>query len=326
MLDYSKFIENSKAFLTIDLDAKGSRLSHAYLFVHKDKNLLVKFAEQVASYFLNLNDKENAENNTARVLKRVHPDIMFFGEDKNIDVSAVSSIIDASNISPFEADKKIFVLASAQDMNESSQNKILKSIEEPTKNTFYILLATSTNRLLQTILSRVKTIEIDDLSVPVIAQMLEQKGVDKNKAEIFASCSGGNGEFAEKLATDDGFVDFFNSIVTCLYKINGSRDVLEFASKFSAKNIDKEEFFDITTLLLRDVMTILAKKEELVICKNVLTKLKMIAASLNLGAVVELISTCTKEKENLFYNVNATAVIDNFLLKLAEEKVKCRRL
>ena len=326
MLDYSNFIKNSKAFSVIDLDAKGSRLSHAYLFVHKDPNLLMKFAEFVASYFLNLNDSENAENNTLRIEKRVHPDVMFFGEDKNIDVAAVSTIVESSNISPFEADKKVFVLSSCENMNESSQNKILKSIEEPPKNTFYILLATSTNRLLQTILSRVKKVDIDELLVSEIAQMLEAQGLDKNKAEIFASCSGGNGEFAEKLATDDGFVDFFNSVVSCLYGINGSRDVLNFASKFSAKTVDKEEFFDIVTLLLRDVMMILSKKEELVICKNVITKLKLVAQTLNLGAVAELIQTCTKEKEKLHYNVNPTAVVDNFLLKLAEEKVKCRRL
>lgn len=326
MLDYSQFIQSSKAFLTVDLDRQRSRLSHAYLFVHSDANLLVQFAEAVSEKLMCDKANDSSENISLRIKKRVHPDVMFYGEDKNIDTSAVSSIVESSAVSPFEADKKIFVLCACENMNESAQNKILKTIEEPPKNTFFILLAKNTNRLLQTILSRVKTIEIDTLSVPLIAEMLINNGITKSNAEIFASCSNGNASFAEKLATDDGFVEFFESIVSCLYMVNGSRDVLNFASKFSAKNIDKNEFFDCMALLLRDVMAILSKKEELVICKNVMTKLKMIAGSLNLSATVRLIQACTKEKEKLFYNVNPTAVVDNFLLKLAEEKVKCRRL
>ena len=36
MLDYSNVINNSKAFKIIELDAKSSRLSHAYMFVAED--------------------------------------------------------------------------------------------------------------------------------------------------------------------------------------------------------------------------------------------------------------------------------------------------
>lgn len=229
-------------------------------------------------------------------------------------------------MSPFEADKKIFVILNVQNMNESAQNKILKSIEEPPKNTFYILCANSVSRILQTILSRVKRIELDELLVADISSMLISKGVDEQKALIYASCANGNGEFAEKLATDDGFIDFFNQIVTCLYNINGSRDVLNYASIFTSKAVDKEEFFNIAMLLFRDIMMILTETPEFVICKNVLAKLKVISSTLNIEAVQTMIDVCLKEKEKLHFNVSQTAVVDDFLLKLAEVKVKCRRL
>lgn len=326
MLDYSKVIQNSKAFKTIDLDISRSRLSHAYLFVSTDENYLKHFAELVCEKFINLNDQENAEKNIMRINKRIHPDVNFFGEDKNIDTATVGDIVEASNVSPFEADKKIFVLANVQKMNESSQNKLLKSIEEPPKNTFYLLCATSTSKILQTILSRVKKVDLDELLSTDICEMLEEKGVENLRASVCASCSNGNGTFAEKLATDDGFVDFFNNIVSCLFEINGSRDVLKFSNIFSAKNIDKEEFINISMILLRDIMMVISKKEDLVVCKHVLAKLKVIAASLNLSAVESLIETCYSEKKKLAFNVNSTAVVDDFLFKIAEVKVKCRRL
>jgi hypothetical protein len=156
--------------------------------------------------------------------------------------------------------------------------------------------------------------------------MLETTGVEKNKAEICASCSNGNAEFAEKLAIDDSFVGFFNNVVSCFYEINGSRDVLKFSALFGAKTIDKDEFFDIATLIARDIAFVLSGKMDLVVCKNIQTKLKMIASALNLEASTILIDECFESKKKLHFNVNGTSVIDNFLFKLAEVKVKCRRL
>ena len=326
MLDYSKVIQNSKAFKTIDLDISRSRLSHVYLFVNADENYLKSFACIVAKKFINLNETEFVEKNNSRIDKRIHPDVIFYGEDKQIDVSAVADIVESSSVSPFETDKKIFVLLNAQKMNEASQNKILKSIEEPPKNTFYLICATSITKTLPTILSRVKKVELDELTAEDISSMLEEKGVEKQKADILSSCSNGNASFAEKLATDDGFIEFFNSIVSCLFEINGSRDVLKFSNLFSAKTVDKEEFINISMLLLRDIMMILSKKEELVVCKNVLAKLKVISAGLNLSGVQGLITACLEEKKKLAFNVNTTAVVDDFLFKYAEVKVKCRRL
>ncbi len=326
MLDYSKVIFNSKAFKTIELDISRSRTSHAYLFVNVDENYLKNFSEIIAEKFINLNDEKYAEQNSIRIKKRIHPDVKFYGEEKGINVLDVSEIVEASSVSPFEADKKIFVIANVQDMNEKAQNKLLKSIEEPPKNTYYFMCATETTKILQTILSRVKKVELDELSVDSVAEMLIDAQVDASKSQIYASCASGNGTFAEKLATDDGFVEFFNNIVSCLFEINGSRDVLKFSSIFSAKTIDKIEFIDVSMLLLRDIMMILSGKEEFVTCKNVLPKLKVISSSLSLDGVQSLIHSCFEEKKKLAFNVNSTAVVDDLLFKIAEVKVKCRRL
>ena len=326
MLDYTNVINDSNAFKMIELDAKGSRISHAYLFVCEDENYLFKFCERVCKHFINLNETENAEKNILRIEKKIHPDVKFFGEEKAIDVSAANQIVNEAVLSPFEADKKIFVLWNVHNMNEASQNKILKTIEEPPRNTYFILACKNTSRILQTILSRVKQIELDTLSSSKICQMLESRGVEKEKAEIYASCSNGNGAFAEKLAMDDGFVEFFNQVVMCFFEINGSRDVLKYSSIFNAKTVDKDEFFNIASIIVRDISMILAGKTEFVVSKNMLSKLKLVSSMLNLDATCALMASCIQAKKKLVFNVNSTAVIDDFLFKLAEVKVKCRRL
>ena len=326
MLNYENVINESKAYNIVNLDAKENRISHAYLFVSQDGNYLLEFSKKVATLLINLNETENAKKNALRIKSNTHPDVKFYGKDSPINVDMVSDIYEKAQVCPFESDKKIFILFNVQDMNEISQNKILKTIEEPPANTYFLLCATGTSRILTTILSRVKQIEIERLSVSTITEMLISAGVSCSNAEIYASCSNGNSTFAEKLGTDSGFLDFFGKIVSCFFDIKGSRDVLKYSSIFTAKNIDKSEFFDIATLISRDIAMIIAGKENLVICKNVLSKLKVIASSLNLDATAILISECLKAKEDLAFNANQTAVVDGFLFKIAEVKVKCRRL
>lgn len=325
MLNYSEVIKKSNAFECAKKDIAGSRISHAYLFTYSDENYLLKFAESFAA--LLISNEDDFEKNSIRVEKHIHPDVMFYGlDDEKINVELVKTIIENAQVSPFEAEKKIFILAGVGEMNEASQNKILKTIEEPPKNTYFLMLAKGSQKLLPTVLSRVKQIELDTIPNEKIALMLEEFGVAQEKAEIYASCSNGDASFAEKLASDENFTGFFNDVVSCFFEVNGSRDVLKYSNIFSAKGVDKDEFFDIATLISRDILMILSGKENLVVCKNVMPKIKVIASSLTLSFASELVKVCLQSKKDLSLNANAVAVIDNFLFKLAEVKVKCRRL
>ena len=59
MLDYNKFISQSKAFKIVELDSESSRLSHAYMFVSADENYLKAFCERVCKHIINLNETQN---------------------------------------------------------------------------------------------------------------------------------------------------------------------------------------------------------------------------------------------------------------------------
>ncbi|MBQ8426063.1 MAG: hypothetical protein IJX17_08645 [Clostridia bacterium] len=328
MLDYKNVIKETNAYNIVNLDISENRISHAYLFVSQDDNFLSSFIKKISIDLININETENIDKNILRINNNTFPDVKIYGQDKasQINVEVVSEILENAQVRPFEADKKVFVLLNVQNMNEASQNKILKLIEEPPKNTYFLMGASGVSRILQTILSRVKQIKLDEISNDKITNLLTEKGISLNNAQIFANCSNGNSTFAENLASNDGFIDFFDKVVSCFFDIKGSKDVLKYSSIFTAKTVDKNDFFDIAILISRDLSMILAGKSELVVCKNVLTKLKVISSSLNLSAVATLISTCLESKKDLIFNANQTAVIDNFLFKLAEVKVKCRRL
>ena len=129
MLDYEEVINLSRAYGVALADIRSARVSHAYLFLSADENYLYAFAEKFAGILLNEHEREYAEKNLLRIKNHTHPDVMFYGlGGEKIDADTVSEIIDSAQVSPFEADKKIFLIFGAENLTEAVQNKILKTI------------------------------------------------------------------------------------------------------------------------------------------------------------------------------------------------------
>lgn len=95
-----------------------------------------------------------------------HTDIYFTAPEdgkKNISVTQVRSLRNEAYVKPHIASCRVFLIDMADTMNEQSQNALLKVLEEPPGNTFFLLIAESKAALLDTILSRCTVLS---LSVP----------------------------------------------------------------------------------------------------------------------------------------------------------------
>lgn len=88
----------------------------------------------------------------------IHPDIITITkpEDKKFFVKAdVKKMVADAYLTPNEADKKVYILSEIHNMNEESQNLLLKILEEPPRYTAFILTSLNANAVIGTVLSRV---------------------------------------------------------------------------------------------------------------------------------------------------------------------------
>jgi len=76
------------------------------------------------------------------------------GASKSIPVDEIRFIRDDAYIKPNEADRKVYILLGAENMNESAQNALLKVLEEPVQDILFILVCEKAQMLLPTIISR----------------------------------------------------------------------------------------------------------------------------------------------------------------------------
>ena len=78
-------------------------------------------------------------------------------------------------------------------MNLETANKLLKNLEEPQNGTYYFLISHNPGKIITTILSRCRIVEVPPIGEDVIAdELVRLKGLDPQDAAFWAKCSGGS--------------------------------------------------------------------------------------------------------------------------------------
>ncbi|MCL2255949.1 MAG: DNA polymerase III subunit [Firmicutes bacterium] len=167
MLKQSSTNEN-KAKNLLMRDYENKTISHAYLLCGDDENELRNISHEFA---LRLTDGSRIDIN--EFPKEASKD----GEEKILvaDIDALNSSI---TLKPVESEKKVYIINKAESMNVQSQNKLLKTLEEPPQNNVIILNCQSISTILKTIQSRCKTIHLN--AVKILQSDDEQKDYCKN--------------------------------------------------------------------------------------------------------------------------------------------------
>jgi len=110
----------------------------------------------------------------------------------NISADECAEIIKKLSFKSFESSYKVLVMWMPEYLGKEG-NKLLKLIEEPPPNTIFLLVATSEENILPTILSRCQYIKVPRLTNGEIEKALIEKGqIDPEKAAQVAAMSDGN--------------------------------------------------------------------------------------------------------------------------------------
>ncbi|MGN6185899.1 MAG: hypothetical protein ACTHQM_19870 [Thermoanaerobaculia bacterium] len=105
-----------------------------------------------------------------RIDRRTHPDVHFVevgGDKKMISIEQIRGIVEEASLRPYEGRNKVFIIDPADALSVSGSNSLLKTLEEPARDTTFLLLTRSADLLLPTIKSRAQQIYIGDTARPL---------------------------------------------------------------------------------------------------------------------------------------------------------------
>ena len=133
-----------------------------------------------------------------------HPDVHIeIPEGTVIPLDDARAMTQMAAQSPMSALWRVIVIEDADRLNDHAANHLLKSLEEPTPHTVWILCAPSRDDVLPTIVSRTRHVGLRTPELDDIARMLiDDCGVDETTARFCARASQGHIGRARALATD----------------------------------------------------------------------------------------------------------------------------
>ena len=138
----------------------------------------VDYNEQLRSFgtseFIS-NHREKALHQ--QFISLLHPDLYFVSSYYGINslqkkdnsvgqitIADIRQVVKNLQNTPSVANNRVIIIDSANSMNVNAANALLKILEEPRDNIFFILLSSSTKRILPTILSRCNIIQVNGTS------------------------------------------------------------------------------------------------------------------------------------------------------------------
>lgn len=168
-----------------------------------------------------------------------HPDYHVLESDKQLGVDTIRSGITKLSGTAQMGGSKVLIIPQADSMTEAAANALLKTLEEPTNNTYLLLISDSLNRLMPTILSRCEkhTLSLPDTQSSL--RYLQQQGItDASEALLQAYGHAPLRVEAAMKSEDDfsyrSFTDGFGALLASASGGGQKQQVLSLANKWQA--------------------------------------------------------------------------------------------
>jgi DNA polymerase III delta prime subunit len=183
------------ASLILDTARRGE-LHHAIILYGPSAPLLRDVALRIAKTLNCLHGTTGDDCPSCdRIDRRIHPDVHFIevgGERKLISVEQIREIVSGATMRPFEGRGKVFIIDPADALSVSGSNSLLKTLEEPARDTTFVLITRSPDLLLPTIKSRTQHIYVADtvkraLAGPREAERVRQVAMLEEPEELAGS-------------------------------------------------------------------------------------------------------------------------------------------
>ena len=190
--------EQNKEFLQNFLQREAR--PHALLFCGAEGLGKKKLALEFAKTFLCLNGKGDDGCEACRLLNFAdgnvsHPDFILverLPEKRDLSIEQMRELAKQAAFAPVLSKNKICIVEDADRLTEAAANSFLKLLEEPPAGWLIILLASSEDKLLTTILSRVVKLRFNPLAVADVKKLLLERGVAEDASEVLARISEGS--------------------------------------------------------------------------------------------------------------------------------------
>ncbi|MBI1366031.1 MAG: DNA polymerase III subunit delta' [Alphaproteobacteria bacterium] len=203
---------------------------------------------------------------------------------------------------------RVAIVDTADDLNRNAANALLKSLEEPPPRTAILLCANAPGRLLATIRSRCRRIDLRPVAdAEIIRLLMDEAGLDERDARAVAAAAHGRPGYALTLAAGEGR-EAIAAVEAFLSASLGAGDVGRVAAALTGKAAAERWtiFKDRLMERLRDAARAGARGEEGEGALAGMAPATLLVASERLGALLERGDALNLDRRDLILAMGRT--------------------
>ena len=323
-------MKSKEVLSAFEKEVKQKKISASYLFYGDKRVDLLFYALEFSKMVMtkDIEDEEEKKSIEKRIENLQHSDIEVINrKNENIKIDEVRELIYDAIESAYSSPKKIFILCGIENLRKESSNALLKILEEPPKDVYFILLARSLN-IISTIKSRTIKFHLEGASN-------EELGVSKEIYYFFDGNENNIKKYKENGIPLEEYEDGINSYEDALSNIKAMKEYAKNEMENNENSSSDADFLEIIINYNRSIEYIVKKirffsiEEVYMLVNEIETEFKQERELLGdlLGKIIiaakrtvngENLKKMINMKNSLRSNVNVRSILFNFFNTLQE--------
>jgi len=240
----------------------------------------------------------------------VHPDVITatVQEDATqIKIAQVREILSVLDLQPLEGRNKVFIIDPADALTPEAANALLKGLEEPPENTFFILITVNVQELLLTVRSRCQIYHF----IPLTLDEIRQHGITDELTIRWSQGSIGRArslDISRLKGERSIMIDFLETAFTATQ--DEFQDLLGVSSELGRAKQDFDNRMTVLSVLLADVLYIKEGMRYKIVNIDIEAKLTQLAAPVSSERLVRVSEFLRFIESSLKNNVNRQMLTD----------------
>ena len=268
MIGPDSFLPQGEAVASLIAQARNGRMGHAVLISGEAGTGKWTLAVSLAATLLCQGEgkKPCGVCRACRQMEQLeHPDLIVLQKGvpiapdirKSMSVIPIGDIremIRLTSMHALEGERQVVLIRHAEDMNEASENALLKTLEEPPEGVFFLLTAVRTGDLLPTIISRCRPVKLHHWGREQVEAALRQHGIDEDRARNAAGAAEGSIGEAMRLAGDDSYWQFREEVIRDFMQCPSRSDIFRISTRWKDRKEESDAAFSVIENILGQMM------------------------------------------------------------------------
>jgi len=248
--------------------------------------------------------------NCRKIDSGTHPDLVMVSLEDDatmIKIEQIRHVLGLLELHPLEGRNKIFIIDPANLVNTGAANALLKGLEEPPENSFFILITVNVHELLLTVRSRCQVYNF----TPLTLDEIRQHGITDELAVRWSQ-----GSIGRALALDmtrlkgerEVVMDFLETVVGATEE--HFQDLLAVSAELGRAKQEFESRMDLLAVLIADVFYLKEGVGDKLVNIDLKDRLQKVAGKISDDRMIQMAEFLRLVELSLKTNVNRQMLMD----------------